>query len=157
AIRDGSVDAFLVGEQVYTLEGADRPYRLFVEEMQQGVATLSEDGTIRFCNRQLATLLEMPHERIVGMKLADLVDSEDAAVCRRTSGEVEVSMRRANGSVVPVILAFNSLDGGAAVGVLITDLTAQKHSEELAAAYQALRDSEAESRRRRDQLAVFLE
>ena len=37
AIREGAVDAFVVsetsGERVYTLEGADRPYRLLVEVM----------------------------------------------------------------------------------------------------------------------------
>ena len=50
AIRSGSVDAFLVegahGARVYTLQSADRPYRLLVEEMQQGALTLSSEGTI---------------------------------------------------------------------------------------------------------------
>ena len=48
AIQQGAVDAFVLEElgrhRVYTLEGADRPYRMFVEEMQQGVATLHRDG-----------------------------------------------------------------------------------------------------------------
>src|SRR5436190_24399035 len=70
AIREGTVDAFVVGERVYTLEGAERPYRLFVEEMQQAAATLSADGTIAYCNRQFADLLNMPHEKIVGMNLS---------------------------------------------------------------------------------------
>jgi len=146
AIRDGAVDAFLVGERVYTLEGAERPYRLFVEEMQQAVATLSSDGTIAYCNRQFAELLKLPHERIVGLNLYDVVAPEDVPKCREASGKAEVRMRRSDGQLVPVILAFNALvdEGGAVVGVLITDLTAQKHSEELAAAYQALRESEAE-------------
>ncbi|HTD66729.1 MAG TPA: hybrid sensor histidine kinase/response regulator, partial [Candidatus Limnocylindria bacterium] len=50
AIRTGAIDALVVeeagGHRVYTLEGAERPYRLFVEEMQQGAATLHLDGTI---------------------------------------------------------------------------------------------------------------
>jgi PAS domain S-box-containing protein len=159
AIREGAIDAFLVGDRVYTLEGAERPYRLFVEEMQQAVATLSVDGIIAYCNRQFAELLKLPHERIVGMNLSELVASEDVDICRRAAGKAEVRMRRSDGELVPVIFAFNALldEGGATVGLLITDLTAQKHSEELAAAYQALRESEEESRRRGDQLAVFLE
>jgi PAS domain S-box-containing protein len=159
AIREGTVDAFLVGERVYTLEGAERPYRLFVEEMQQAVATLSTDGTIAYGNRQFSELLRLPHEKIVGMNLCELVAPEDVPACRKASGKAEVRMRRSDGEWVPVILAFNAIadEGGAVVGVLITDLTAQKHSEELTAAYQALRESEAESRRRGDQLAVFLE
>src|SRR5204862_7719556 len=86
AIREGAVDAFIVGECFYTLEGADRPYRLFVEEMQQAVATLSADGTIAYGNRQFADLIKMPHEKIVGMNLSAVVAPEDLEICRRTSG-----------------------------------------------------------------------
>src|SRR5262245_22933083 len=57
AIQEGTVDAFVVGhgsdQRIYTLDGADRPYRLFVEGMQQGAATLYEDASIAFCNQQL--------------------------------------------------------------------------------------------------------
>ena len=52
AIHSGAVDAFVVevpnGARIYTLETADRPYRLLVEEMQQGAITLSDDGTIAY-------------------------------------------------------------------------------------------------------------
>ncbi len=54
AIRNGDVDAVVVGgpsgQQVYTLENADRPYRVLIEQMQEGAVTLSEDGTILYCN-----------------------------------------------------------------------------------------------------------
>src|SRR5262245_17589456 len=70
AIRQRAVDAFVIQDlasyRVFTLESADRPYRLFVEQMQQGVATLDGDGTIVYCNRRLAELLKMPHGRAVG-------------------------------------------------------------------------------------------
>ena len=50
AIRSGEVDALVVetaGEdQVFTLKSADQTYRLMVEEMQKGAATLS-DGRSR--------------------------------------------------------------------------------------------------------------
>jgi len=50
AIRSGAVDAFVAaeahGNRVYTLESADRPYRLLVEQMQQGAITLNADGAI---------------------------------------------------------------------------------------------------------------
>ena len=49
AIRSGEVDALLVsgvqGEQVFTLQGAEHPYRLLVEKIDEGAATLSDDGT----------------------------------------------------------------------------------------------------------------
>src|SRR5262245_31405369 len=73
AIRAGSVDALVVqestGQRVYTLTSADRPYRLFVEEMQQGAATLYADGTIAWCNRRLAEMLKVPQEKLLGSLL----------------------------------------------------------------------------------------
>src|SRR5688572_31360628 len=80
AIQDGSVDAFVVGQgssqRIYTLGGADRPYRLFVEGMQQGAATLYADGGIAYCNQQLADLLKVAQSRIVGLSLREFVSGE---------------------------------------------------------------------------------
>src|ERR1700761_1238659 len=59
AIRNGDVDAVVVGgsagQQVYTLQNADRPYRVLIEQMQEGALTLSDDGTILYCNERFAT------------------------------------------------------------------------------------------------------
>ncbi|MDY6984115.1 MAG: PAS domain-containing protein, partial [Pseudomonadota bacterium] len=82
AIQTGAVDAFMVdgelGQQVYTLEGADRPYRLVIEQMQQGAATLLNDGTIAYCNTAFAVLLKVPHQKLVGASFWDFVVAEDA-------------------------------------------------------------------------------
>ncbi len=44
AIRAGEVDALVVsgaeGEQLYTLQGADHSYRILLETMEEGAATL---------------------------------------------------------------------------------------------------------------------
>src|ERR1700754_5173779 len=72
AIRKGEVDALVVaganGHRVYTLEGADQFYRVLIEAMQpgQGAASLSADGTILYCNRSFAALLNVPPERSGG-------------------------------------------------------------------------------------------
>src|SRR6187549_1596113 len=69
AIRSGEVDALVVsgnqGEQIYTLKDADRPYRVLIEEMQQGAVTLDVDGTILFSNRRLSALLRVPHAKLL--------------------------------------------------------------------------------------------
>ena len=48
AIRSGEVDALVVsgpsGEKVFTLEGAEHPYRVLVESMNEGAISLSLDG-----------------------------------------------------------------------------------------------------------------
>src|SRR5580698_3007321 len=68
AIRCGIVDAVVVhstpGESVYTLEGADRPYRLLVEAMQQGVAVLNPEGVLLYCNPCLAELFATSVEKV---------------------------------------------------------------------------------------------
>src|SRR5512145_1945724 len=80
AIRSGAVDAFLVqddgADRVYTLEAADRPYRVLVESMQQGALVLGADGTVLFGNRRFAELVEVPTERLLGTSLLRYVPAE---------------------------------------------------------------------------------
>jgi len=166
AIRSGMVDALVVGDgpnrRVYTLDGADRAYRLWVEQMSQGAATLAADGTVAYCNPRLAALLLTPFETLLGRSFRHVVDPDDRATYdgllaagRVGASQGEVNLTRPDGTPVPVFLTLNTLppESGAAVGVLVTDLTAQKHHEKLAAAMEAqrrveeaLRESEANLR-----------
>ena len=144
AIRGGEVDAFVVTEggtqRIYTLEGADRPYRLLVEQMQQGAVTLTDRGDIAYCNRRFSDLLCYPHHRLIGSSLADFVVLEEPnayqrLLCegRRSSAQTEAQLIASDGTVIPVILTFNALDpeSGVAIGVLVTDLTSQRSHERL--------------------------
>ena len=46
AIQHGEVDALVVstpqGEQIYSITGAEKPYRVLIEEMKEGAVMLSE-------------------------------------------------------------------------------------------------------------------
>ena len=57
AIHHGDVDAFVVVKggdpQVITLAGADEPYRVLVQRMNEGVLTVGSDGYIIFVNDRL--------------------------------------------------------------------------------------------------------
>src|ERR1700748_271934 len=81
AIRTGEVDAVVVagppGQQVYTLENADRPYRVLVEQMQEGAVTLSENGTILYCNERFATLVASPHDSVIGLPLIKFFSADE--------------------------------------------------------------------------------
>src|SRR5215212_7703433 len=70
AIRNGEVDSLIVtgpnGDQVFSLKGAEQPYRVFVEQMLEGAVTLSPDGTILYCNRRFADMVRSPLERVIG-------------------------------------------------------------------------------------------
>src|SRR5215475_3623606 len=61
AIREGEVDALVVdspkGEAIYTLTSADYPYRLMIDEMNEGAVSVSPDSFILYSNRNFAGIL----------------------------------------------------------------------------------------------------
>ncbi len=150
AIRRGEVDALVVGsaldaQRVYTLESADRPYRVLIEQIREGAVTLGEDGTVLYCNRSLAGLLGLPQERLTGTSLRRLVLPEEQDVFDRlldeaggTGARSELTFRNANGTLVPAYLSLSLLrtdDGTRLLCGVLTDLTEQKlHLRELAEA-----------------------
>src|ERR1700712_952944 len=81
AIRRGEVDALVVsgtrGDQIFTLMGADHSYRIFLEEMHEGAATLTADGVILYCNRCFAEIVGMALEDVVGNPLSRFVRESD--------------------------------------------------------------------------------
>ena len=64
AIQSGEVDALMVsgrhGEQVVSLKGGEPNYRMLVEAMSEGAATLSRDGAVLYCNRRFAEMMRRP-------------------------------------------------------------------------------------------------
>src|SRR5262245_39974181 len=97
AIRTGQVDAVVVSapaeEKVYTLEGVERPYRLLIEAMQQGAATVDRAGTLLYCNRYFADLLGRPLEKVIGAALRQFCAERDVAVLEDMLRSVPVSQK----------------------------------------------------------------
>ncbi len=79
AIRNGEVDAFVMRaaeeERVFAVASADGPYRLLVERMQQGAATLSSDGAVLYCNQRFAELLSTSPEHVFGESFGRFVQA----------------------------------------------------------------------------------
>jgi PAS domain S-box-containing protein len=154
AIRDGSVDAFVVegpqGHRIFTLEGSDLPYSAFVERMQQGAAMLNDRGEIVYCNPSLATMIAMSREAVIGAPLLRFIAPADQRVChnllRQThagSSEGEMRLRSANGTLIMANFALRLLlNDKSTTGVLITDLTFRKEQIELASRLQRIQDEE---------------
>jgi PAS domain S-box-containing protein len=149
AIRSGHVDALVIngpsGEQVYTLETADRPYRVLVEQMGQGAAVLGEDGVVVYANPRLGTLLGVESGMLVGIAFDSLFPEEQrAAVAWALAQAREApcaidSCLQLGGRLVPVQLSASPLRLPAmAIVALVTDLTAQKDNAALAASRDAL-------------------
>lgn len=154
AICDGSVDAFVVqdgaGHRVYTLEGADLPYNVLVERMQQGAAILDAYGNIIYCNLSLAHLMGVDHDSLIGVPLQRFLNSDDQVLFQTLWRETvegprdaEMSVRRADGTQVSTNFSFRLLtQDKSSTGVLITDLTGQKQQAELTANIQRMQDEE---------------
>ena len=163
AIRSGEVDAFVVleneEERVYTLRSPEPPFRLMVEEMKEGAATLDAGGTILYANRRLADQLAIPSSAVRGASLLEFLPPDQSARVQgllegTSGGHAEVVMRRRDGSTFPASIAVNAFREGevAAFCAVITDLTEQKRHAEVAAAEAAWRAAD----RRKDEFLAIL-
>ncbi|HEX6111685.1 MAG TPA: PAS domain-containing protein [Geminicoccaceae bacterium] len=153
AIRSGAVDAVVVegpdGPSIYTLKGADEPYRILVERMQEGAVTLSKDGTVLFANGGFAGMIAAPLEQVIGGPIDRFLPEEErqrfAALlqkARSTSVRQEFVLRRADGSEVPSLLSLGPLpvdDDVLVISMIASDLSEQKRTEQVVAAERFLR------------------
>jgi PAS domain S-box-containing protein len=149
AIKRGRVDAVVVngtdGEQVFTLQGAEHPYRVLVETMNEGAATLDKNGTALYANASFARILGAPIEDVIGTplqkhftfqereKLTALIDSG-----LQSESRGEVSLVSSDGERRLVRLSLSPVDefGIRTICVVATDMT------ELSGANEALKASE---------------
>jgi len=154
AIRSGEVDAIVVngqgGEKVFTLQGADHTYRVFVERMNEGAAVLSSDHTVLHCNGRFARFLGAGLQSVIGSSMLDLVWPDDHpqldALLRRAArkscrGEIRLQSRK--GAPLSVHLSLNPLrlDSTRAVCLIASDLSEMKRAEqELRASSEQLRN-----------------
>ena len=157
AIRGGEVDALVLSEgtsnRVYTLQGAEHPYRVMVQAMNEGAATLTREGVLLFINPRLGEMLQLPPERLIGASLWDFIQElegqdRDQLLLRvqKRRTQVECVLHVSGGRSLPVYLSFSPLleSGFEGICVIATDLTGQKkRAQELAAANEALRNEVA--------------
>ena len=147
AIQSGAVDAVVVsspgGDRLYTLTGAEHAYRIFVEAMNEGAATVSSDGTILYCNRCFAEMVRKPLDELIGTPILDLVPAVESkafeALLRKSlesSGKAETSLCAAGGELIPVYISLRSFEefGSRALGMVVTDLREQRRNQEMLAA-----------------------
>lgn len=81
AIIHGEVDAIVVSgsdrNKIFSLTSAETPYRLIIEEMEEGAVTISETGTILYCNKRFAELLSVPMSQIIGSDFLQFVNVQE--------------------------------------------------------------------------------
>jgi len=149
AIRRGEIDAVVVrtpeGERVFLLQGAEHPYRVLVETINEGAATLDGEGTVLYANNRFAELVGLPLEKFIGSRLQDHVPVTEVSRLRAllesgTRGSVKGGVElKLNGSrKTSIRLSLNPVKDAEleTVCAVATDLT------ELADANEALHANE---------------
>jgi PAS domain S-box-containing protein len=138
AIHHGDVDAFVVMKgtdpQVVTLAGADEPYRVLVQRMNEGVLTVGSDGCIIFVNDRLSELTGFPTDDLIDRHVATLFGGDPPRLVPDAS--LEASLLRCDDSQLPVKVWTRSISIGdkSATLVTLTDLSVYRRAEQLAAA-----------------------
>ncbi len=144
AIQGGEVDGLVVstaeGDRVFTLSGADHPYRVMVETMNEGAVTLAPEGTILYCNQRFADIVNVSLEKVIGSSIYRYVSSTDlqlfeALIERGLKGNSngELALKAAGEISVPVLLSISGLrntDMAGAVCAVMVDITERKKMEE---------------------------
>jgi PAS domain S-box-containing protein len=143
AIQNNEVDALIVdgpqGQQVFTLQGAEQPYRTLMETMSEGALTVAADGTILYCNRQFSEMLKAPLNRIIGLSFQEIMPSGEwqafkalLAECGNEGSRGEYSFTTFEGREIPVYVSARSLrlQDVECLCVVATDLTEQRTIEQ---------------------------
>ncbi len=144
AIRGGEVDGLVVstaqGDRVFTLSGADHPYRVMVETMNEGAVTLASDGMILYCNQRFADIIKESLEKVTGSSIYRYISSKDLPLFEalfeqglKENSKVELALQAGSESSVPVLLSVSPLqlaDMPGAVCAVMVDITERKKMEE---------------------------
>ncbi|RPH57163.1 MAG: PAS domain S-box protein, partial [Acidobacteria bacterium] len=133
AIRSGEVDALVVetrdGDRVFALENAYELYRVFVENMQEGAAALTPDGLVLYANQRLADITGVPHARLLGASIYQILGEGHRSLINALLGNVvtglresEIVLTRSDGRTVQTYFSVTVMPDGTRCAV-VTDLT----------------------------------
>jgi two-component system, NarL family, sensor kinase len=149
AIRRGGIDALVMqgthGEKVVTLQGTEHPYRVLVESINDGAATLDADGRVLYANSRFAQILNIPVGRLTGTSLHNNLSAGQSEKLKKLirqalhrSSTVELTFDATAGRPKLVRFTLRPLKDSDIhkVGVVATELT------ELVEANEALKSNE---------------
>ena len=146
AIRTGEVDSVTVagkaGLQVFTLEGAEHAYRILIESMNEGALMLTADKMILYANQCFARMVKCPLEQVTGSSFRRFLSVEDLARFRpflkradQSGSKIQVQLMAGDGSQISAQISIRLLAKNgfprAPVGLVVTDLTETRRTEEL--------------------------
>jgi PAS domain S-box-containing protein len=143
AIRSGEVDSVMVagkeGSQVFTLDGAERAYRLLIESMNEGALMLTKGKMIIYANQRFARMVKYPLEQVSGGSFRRFLSGADRAMLRplmqrsaKDGSKIQMRLNCGDGSQLPVQLSIRELSSSdpLTIGMVVTDLTDSRRNEE---------------------------
>ncbi|MGV3660289.1 MAG: ATP-binding protein [Prosthecobacter sp.] len=144
ALRSGAVDAVVVndssGHQVLSLNGADQPYRVYVERMQEGAVTLSSDGVILFCNLRFASMIGLSLERVIGTLITQYLPADAWESLSQVFGDGNTVVKQSTeirgvgaAAALPVLLTASELpmEDQQIMCLVVTDLRVENENTRL--------------------------
>jgi PAS domain S-box-containing protein len=146
AIRSGEVDVVVVtkkdGPQMFTLEGAEHAYRVLIESMNEGALTLTADKVILYANECFARMVKYPLEQVTGSSFRRFISAADRATLRplmkktaKIGSKMQLSLHAADDSLLPVQISVRAMakdgSGRTTIGMVVTDMTEARRSEEM--------------------------
>ncbi len=136
ALQMGEADALVIdgprGPLIYTLRGAEHPYRVLVETMNEGALTLLTDGTILYCNSKFAEMVSLAQDQLTGRSLLDLVAPADRMLCAELltagaagSSKGPITLQAVDGTQRPAQISLRALrdETEANMCAVVTDLS----------------------------------
>jgi PAS domain S-box-containing protein len=164
AIRNGTVDSLVIGrpgeEQIYALSSVDRLYRLIVEGMNEGAATISAGGLVLYANPYLCRMVGRPASELVGVAAEELATTEcrpalarllDVGPRESARAELELTVPGATPLTVAVSASGFKMDQALFRCLVVTDLTTRRQAEhDLTDVNSVLRSQAAELSDARD-------
>lgn len=144
AIRNGEVDAIIVsgagGEKVFSLTSAETPYRVLLENMNEGAVTLNSAGNILYCNRRFAEMMSEPISQIVGSDCIRFISEEEKEKFvdliekgrhDKVIGLFSFKMAN-NSSLIHLQLSFQPIPDGVSgeISIILSDVTSMKKYQE---------------------------
>jgi PAS domain S-box-containing protein len=146
AIRSGEVDVVVVTKkkrlQMYTLEGADHSYRVLIESMNEGALTLTSDKVILYANQCFARMVKCPLEQVTGSSFRRFLSTTDRAILRplmkktaKAGSKMQLLLHAGDGSLLPAQISVREIakdsSGRVTIGMVVTDMTEARRTEEL--------------------------
>jgi light-regulated signal transduction histidine kinase (bacteriophytochrome) len=108
--------------------------------MSEGAVTLGPDGLVIYANSMFAQLVHTPLSQVIGLPFYHFVSPECLSACQSLFTAAQTDNRKAeltliggHTSRIPCLLSITTLnlDEGVSLSVIVTDLTAQKETQQL--------------------------